>query len=366
VARLNIEDHAFGDVRFDKLGRMMKKAAVDFDDLWTYAARAIVERIWHESQAEQLVFVTEKQIEKWTALDNIAPLIEQAGLIELQADGTYEVRGNAMQIAGMQKWMEQRSVAGKASAAKRTSQKQNEATKSNDRSTTVQRPLNEIQRPFNETQRDPNELQRNATQLQLQDQIQIQDQELRKRHICQLGQEASTENAVSPIGSLDAIASGLTDFPNSNSQASEGEENSGEVPTPSEPPQKLPRAKKTGLPVASSCDRIKAIWNEHKSDLQPAVRELNVQRKASIMKRLELFPNFDDWIEAVKNVAQWDWGNGSGGWIADFEWLVSNKGLKAFEGKLSCEKKPTFKNRPLMSLCPSNPTTKFGHDEECV
>jgi hypothetical protein len=77
------------------------------------------------------------------------------------------------------------------------------------------------------------------------------------------------------------------------------------------------------------------LWNAERPAALPAVRIPSVlpkDRVKQIAARLEEYPHREDWIGAIRSLANWEFGLGEKGWRANFDWLISNKGRRAFEG----------------------------------
>ena len=102
-----------------------------------------------------------------------------------------------------------------------------------------------------------------------------------------------------------------------------------------EPEIKIDRMKKVKI-YPFPLERAAEIWNQNKSALQPGIEKINDKRKLLIAKKMKDFPSEDLWITAVKRIAKWEFANGKSDslWVADFDYLLSEKGSKAFEREL--------------------------------
>jgi hypothetical protein len=104
----------------------------------------------------------------------------------------------------------------------------------------------------------------------------------------------------------------------------------------SEPKSKLPAGSISVLDAAEA-------WNALKPRNWAAVNlaTLNSDRKAKIESRIREFPTAEQWKAAIGHTAGWPHAHGTSesGWVANFDWLISSKGRKAFEGKLYVEQR---------------------------
>jgi hypothetical protein len=90
----------------------------------------------------------------------------------------------------------------------------------------------------------------------------------------------------------------------------------------------------SGLP---SPEEIKQVWNSLRHPKLSAVAVMSDDRKRKIEKRAKEFPDIEQWKIAIKNLSSWKWGQGenSTGWVASLDYLLSEKGRRAFEGPLA-------------------------------
>lgn len=115
MARVNIEDHAFGDPNVVKLAMALVRLNLDNLALAQGAALGILAYLWHESQSERVVDATVEQIEQWTGVDGIVPALVATRFLVKQENGLYRIRGNTDQIAGLEK----KAIAGRKGAQTR-------------------------------------------------------------------------------------------------------------------------------------------------------------------------------------------------------------------------------------------------------
>ena len=144
MARLNIEEHAFSDSRLFLLAR---KLNMDFRHVL-----GILVWVWHESQQKYKTKATREQLKDW-AVETDFKFIDEAisvGYFRKSPNGELEyiIAGNESQISSMEKWYEQKKVAGKKSAEARKTKKLEQNF--NEGSTTVQRPFNDRSTKVNE------------------------------------------------------------------------------------------------------------------------------------------------------------------------------------------------------------------------
>lgn len=94
------------------------------------------------------------------------------------------------------------------------------------------------------------------------------------------------------------------------------------------------RSRKASPRTTIDQEFIQDLWNTYRHPKMPACKVLTEKRKKAIQKRGKLFPNPEDWQTAVINLAQWDFATGKNdrGWIADFDYFLSEKGVRFFEG----------------------------------
>ena len=96
MARLNLEDHAFSDSRWDVFSALME---------WDKAkALGTLAMIWHASQKEQLAEASERQIQLWSLLPNelrLVPALIDSGYISPTNEKTFTIHGNEAQIESL-------------------------------------------------------------------------------------------------------------------------------------------------------------------------------------------------------------------------------------------------------------------------
>lgn len=176
MARVNLEDRAFGDQALTKLANEILRAKYEVLDLARCGALGIVSFLWHESQGRGVVDATAEEIDRWTGFDGMAPLLAKCGYVSPTSEGKFRIHGNAEQLSGIKSWVDQRAEAGRRSAEARKARygsSQPERT-SNDRS-------NEPERARTTVERNSNDAERDRTQDQIQDQIQDQKIDTKKK-----------------------------------------------------------------------------------------------------------------------------------------------------------------------------------------
>lgn len=102
MARLNLEDHAFGDPRLDRLAALLKKDRS--------AALGTMVYIWHESQAEMKSEASARELYLWGCADvemsedKFSDALIRAGYVDRRDEDIFEIRGNKSQIEGLLKF----------------------------------------------------------------------------------------------------------------------------------------------------------------------------------------------------------------------------------------------------------------------
>lgn len=110
--------------------------------------------------------------------------------------------------------------------------------------------------------------------------------------------------------------------------------------------QKKPK-KVLSIPI----DKIIDIWNTNKHNSFASIKDITDKRLRAYEKRLINFNTEEQWIIAIKNLSNWGFAQGKNdsGWLGTFDYLLSEKGIKAFEGKLA--NSPYDPKRTLMNNC---------------
>lgn len=103
-------------------------------------------------------------------------------------------------------------------------------------------------------------------------------------------------------------------------------------PTPESPAPALPDAPRGGLPFQ---DFLKA-WNGNCGAL-PRISALTDKRKAKVRQRWNDRPDMAYWLAVIRRMAKSRFmaGGSERGWVADFDWLITNdtNHVKVMEGK---------------------------------
>jgi hypothetical protein len=96
-------------------------------------------------------------------------------------------------------------------------------------------------------------------------------------------------------------------------------------------------------------EAIKALWNETRPPSLSAISTLEGKRLKTLQNRLKQFPAIEEWRTAIRNLSSSPFHCGEG-FRADFDWLLSEKGIRCFEGPLgSSAPKPTRARVPTGS-----------------
>ena len=367
--RLNIEYEVFGDPRLTALARHISKLAPPTPDIVRQAAVGMLAALWHGSQSRGLTTGSRAQIDLWCGLSGATDLLVACQYLTQKDDcDSYYIHGNAAQIEQVAAFIKQRSDAGRAGGMKRS---QNASDR--------QAELKQTQAELKQTQANPSQLQ-----LQLQSQLQrsgsyrtqfsseILDKSNISSETCVLTptcnfqpdflDEIGTEMHSGPRSDLDPAAAdappvcedfGDFDFEIFGTEDGEGTGELNEVvpcidlssieQIPGVTPKtskKRPKSAKKPMPEVAagiSVEQAVETWNTHKHPKHAAVKAISATRRRKTQERIVLFPALDDWIAAVKSCASWPWGQGENGsgWLASFDWLLQENGLKAFEGQLS-------------------------------
>lgn len=116
MARVNLENHLFGDPRLMILGAYLEHAT-SIRQACYMQCLGMLAMLWHESQAEQISVATGQQIRRWTLCpesdESIKALVEAGFIVELKND-SYEIVGNEKQIEALKsKNIKARSAANK-------------------------------------------------------------------------------------------------------------------------------------------------------------------------------------------------------------------------------------------------------------
>jgi hypothetical protein len=103
-------------------------------------------------------------------------------------------------------------------------------------------------------------------------------------------------------------------------------------------------------------EAILTLWNENRHPKLSAVKAISDKRRKLLKKRLEQFPELEEWRTAIRNLSasSFHTGGGPSGWLASFDWLLSEGGLKAFEGPLE-NWKPSKARVPVTSTYNADP-----------
>lgn len=100
MARVNLENHLFGDPRLMILCAYMENAP-SMQQAYYMQCLGMLALLWHESQSEQISIATSDQIRRWTLCpksDATIEALEGAGFIRRTEDGSWEIVGNDKQI----------------------------------------------------------------------------------------------------------------------------------------------------------------------------------------------------------------------------------------------------------------------------
>ncbi len=96
MARVNIEEHAFGEARINRLAREM-----GWDERQALGALVY---LWHDSQEHLRICATGEEIADWSRAksgveaDSLVRALQAAKYITSKGDGTFEIHGNEAQI----------------------------------------------------------------------------------------------------------------------------------------------------------------------------------------------------------------------------------------------------------------------------
>jgi hypothetical protein len=80
-------------------------------------------------------------------------------------------------------------------------------------------------------------------------------------------------------------------------------------------------------------EAILTLWNETRHPNLSAIRDVSGKRLKTVQKRLKQFPALEDWRTAIRNLSSSAFHCGEG-FRADFDWMLSEKGIRCFEGPL--------------------------------
>ena len=80
-------------------------------------------------------------------------------------------------------------------------------------------------------------------------------------------------------------------------------------------------------------EAILTLWNETRPPTLSAIRDLSGKRLKTLQKRIKQFPTIEEWQTAIRNLSSSPFHCGDG-FRADFDWLLSEKGIRCFEGPL--------------------------------
>jgi hypothetical protein len=123
--------------------------------------------------------------------------------------------------------------------------------------------------------------------------------------------------------------------------------NEAKEPAPaSKRPRQVPKVPSDG---SIAPEAIKALWNETRPPSLSAISTLEGKRLKTLQNRLKQFPAIEEWRTAIRNLSSSAFHCGEG-FRADFDWLLSEKGIRCFEGPLgSSAPKPTRARVPTGS-----------------
>ena len=98
----------------------------------------------------------------------------------------------------------------------------------------------------------------------------------------------------------------------------------------------------SGFEKPAAMHRLVDIWNQHRGKLS-LVKKSSRARDQKIRR---IFPTLTEteWTSAVIKISASDFCNGSGSWVATFDWLIKpDTALKVLEGKYDNREKPATK-----------------------
>lgn len=132
MTRVNLENRLFSDGRVQKLGALICRNDLSKSDVQHYTAIGILAVLWHETQQEKEEVIELYKLRKFF-LDEIIDSLFSCRFLKLENNESLTtvtssllsdtekiiVVGNKEQIKSITEYVEQKSNAGKASAAKR-------------------------------------------------------------------------------------------------------------------------------------------------------------------------------------------------------------------------------------------------------
>lgn len=101
-------------------------------------------------------------------------------------------------------------------------------------------------------------------------------------------------------------------------------------------------------------EAIMTLWNETRPPALSAIRDVSGKRLKTLQKRLKQFPTIEEWQTAIRNLSSSRFHCGEG-FRADFDWLLSEKGIRCFEGPLGANTKWPPGRTPTTSAYGADP-----------
>lgn len=384
MTRLNIEEEAFRDSRLSMLAQSMQ--------IPPCYAMGLLAFLWHNCVSRMKTHATEEEIEMWSGCIGSFEHLRRSRWVRPDGDLWY-ICGTKEQVESLSTWLSKKQLAGIRSAEKRkerfgsaqppkkgaspsrtdTEQPfENSSNTPEHTSNTCSRGLDGEQcpplsntcstKPSNTSNRartpvrgcsaESSNTSNTINNLQIKKEIHMEEVLtnffLSPAEICSeqppavdacasralvddgwdspslLHEEAETREACFPDAEATQEPQGMQAYPEA-------------VLPPSEPPSG-PK-KHTPRPTGLTPRRCAEIWNEFKHPSQPAIKDpgrLAKDRESKVKARLVDYPTESEWVEAVKDLAAWPHaiGQNDRGWKGDFDYLVSTKGRKCFEGGL--------------------------------
>lgn len=118
MARVNLEERLFADVRLNRLGRMVLEADTNLKA--RAAAIGVLAILWRQSQDDKLYVATKSDFASWfdedengPALDTLLVELERAKYIVRDGD-RYTISGNRAQLEAQERWAERAKKGGEA------------------------------------------------------------------------------------------------------------------------------------------------------------------------------------------------------------------------------------------------------------
>lgn len=99
--------------------------------------------------------------------------------------------------------------------------------------------------------------------------------------------------------------------------------------------KKIQNKEQTALPIDDS-NWLVELWNANSGDLPKVRPKISKKRKAMIQKAIKEFPEKEDWLDAIRRLAESDFANGrteKSDWVATFDFMLKPGKLeKILEG----------------------------------